>query len=291
MWKRKSKKRRLVMVKKMLFTFLSIFLMLLISNNVSAQQFLEDWYLDIDGPGGYSPIQINEYFDTTGSSYINNTLLGGGPSFSFEEWGFFATHTHDSGTLYPWISDYELTAIFHANGTGTLGGSINFDDGYLEIYVDNSTDYGNITSSSTPGVYYGANDGILIASFEVVSGSGIVDTTGIPNGEVTVVFESTYIRPGYFFDENMNDLSNLPLYWVLGYSTTNASWVQNPRDELVTELENFSGQTVNNDPPNDLVISGNGQYRLAVVPEPATFMLLGAGMLMVGTFIRRKKSN
>lgn len=266
---------------------------LLLSQSPVQAQFMQDWSFDADAGGPISAETINEYWDTTGISYIDNYNFSGynpGDTFSFKEWGFFTSNSHDGGNLWDFIySGYELTAIFYAEGSGVLGGGINLTTGWLEIYIDDSPDYESETSLSTPGIYYGANDGTMIARFSLIYGNGSVDYTGIPNGQITVAFQAESITPGYLFDPSGRDLATYPIInWILGFSTTNASWVDNPNDAFVNEVQRWSGLTVNNDPPEDLVISGNGQWRLQVVPEPATIMLLGAGLLGVAVYARKK---
>ena len=269
-----------------------LFFLLLAQNPVQAQ-FMQDWEFDADAGGPISAETINEYWDISGISYIDNYNFSGydpGDTFLFKEWGFFTSNSHDGGNLWDFIySGYELTAIFYAEGSGVLGGGINLTTGWLEIYIDDSPDYENETSLSTPGIYYGANDGTMIARFQLTYGYGNIDTEGVPNGNITTHFQAEFIAPGYLFDSSGRDLSTYPVIsWILGFSTTNASWVQNPNDEFVHEVQQWSGLTVGNTPPEDLVISGNGQWRLQVVPEPATIMLLGAGLLGVAVYARKK---
>ena len=277
----------------MLKKWVLVIFLILCSASLARAQFLNNWYFDVDGLGGtYSPVRIFEYWDIKGNAYIDNYDFSDGynlgSSFDFEEWGFFKSNSSDGGPDFPWENDknYELTAIFYLSGAGVLGGNITFSGGWLKIYVDNARNYGNDTPDPT---YYGANDGILIAEFALVGGTGNIDPSGIPNGQISLTFERTYMASGYFFDESMRDLTELPLTWVLGYSTTNASWLENPSITLVDEVGAFSGRTIDNDPPEDLIISASGQFRLQVVPEPASVILMGSGLILMAGFLKRKK--
>ena len=254
---------------------------------VASAQFLTNWYIDIDGPGGAGgPVQINEYLDLTGNAFADNTPTGG-DSFTFDEWGVFKTFTHDGIGGYPGATA-EATATMTASGTGNFDGSLNFTSGTLNLYSDTAEDYG-----TTAGIY-GANNGTNFATLDLITGTGSVDAGGVPNGTFTLIFSVESLLAGYMFDESMNDLSVYagaipPL--LFGFATTNASQVENPTDTLVSELINeFAGvASFENDGINDIVISNNGQFRLAV-PEPGVMFLLGGGLLGLGWVSRRRKA-
>jgi hypothetical protein len=266
------------------------------STSVASAAFMQNWKLDLDGAGGDPATTIKELINTIGNAFIVNTSTGGS-NFSFTDNGFFLANTHDSGALIS--RNNELTATFQAAGTGTFGGSITFTPGgLLKLYSDPSFDYGTPTTGST---FFGANDGTLIAQFMVLSGSATINTSGIPNGEITVSLQAddtaaglvNGFRPGYFFDTAGTDLAFYlqPFATVFGFSTTNASQLQNPLDpDLSSALSAFSGgSSVTNIAPFNLVVSNNGQYRLnaVAVPESGTLALIGAGLLSLTIFGKR----
>jgi hypothetical protein len=269
------------------------------STNV-ASAFMQNWSLDLDGAGGNPATTIKELVNTIGNAFIVNTPTSS-TDFIFNDNGFFVGNSHDAGAAIS--RNEELTATFHAAGTGTFNGSITFDQGgLLKLYSDPSFNYG---SATTGGTFFGANDGTLIAQFAVVSGSANIGTSGIPNGQISVRLQADAsaaanaaglvngFRPGYFFDSTGKDLSLYlqPFNTVFGISTTNASQLQNPVDsDLGSALSGFSGGlSVTNVAPFNLVVSNNGQFRLdaVAVPESGALALIGAGLLSLTIFGKR----
>lgn len=251
--------------------------------------FLNNWTLDVNGAAPGGAISVSEYVDLIGTSYIKNTFSSP-TNFTFQDVGAFAVDRIDSGPRAP--SDAEITGIFRGTGSGVLGGAISFDTtSTLELYSDASNNFG-----STSG-FYGANDGTLIGSFTLALGTGQIDPSGIPNGQLTLQFKATNLAAGYFFNENGVDLSTLVDSELLfGFVTTNASYVANPSSAVIDEIagELFAdqfgpGNVFTNTTPNDFVVSNNGQYRWTEVPEPGTIALLGLGLLGLSA-VRRKQA-
>lgn len=251
----------------------------------SAAAFLQNWYLDTDGAGAGLQTKINEYLDITGNSYIRLTP-GAGSSFTFADDGFFQVTGHDGvGRPKP---NYITATFTDGAGTGTFGGGITFTPGVgiLNVYSDPVDNWGDNSSS-----IFGANDGTLIGSFLMYQGVGVVDSTGVPNGMLTLTMQATMLAPGYFFaPDGTTDLSTLVGGGLLfGFVTTNASTVTDLNTDVSDGLALLSGEPVVNDvKQGKFVVSNNGQYRLSVVPEPGTTALLGLGLLSAMLVARRR---
>jgi hypothetical protein len=266
-------------------------LLAVISSPASAQ-FLSNWQLDLTGTGA-SKTTVAEYLDFVGNSFIQTTANAGDPAgtfFTFTDQGVFNVTSVDGGaaisTLFP---GYEMTAVFSdGGGTGTLGGGISFNAGTLSIYSDNTPNYA--VSDGVGGTIFGADDGTLIGTFDLIFGTGVVDASGIPNGQLTMAFQATSLAAGYWFDSLGNDLSTNPL--LFGFVTTNASRVENATGavsaEIICQQNGFNCPTGTpfDLPPSAFLVSNNGQYRLQI-PEPGSIALLGLGLL--GLAVRRMR--
>jgi hypothetical protein len=268
-----------------------------------AHAFLEDWFFQPDATAG-TRTQINEFLDITGPSYVRTSVPDGGGNFTFTESGALTTTAHDGGAVYAggFTNTSEITALFQVTGNATLGGALTFTGGTINVYSQVGTK--NFASNTLPGTIYGANDGTLIGTFNVVSGDGTIGITGIPNGQETIVAQATFLAPGYWISpDGVSDLSGAPAGELFGFATTNASRTVNASATVISNIIGaFAGVAGYTNPgclpgtctaasptgagTGSFTISNNGQFRL--IPEPGSVAITGLALALMGVFARRR---
>ena len=264
-----------------------------VAGGANAATVLNDWVFNPNGGGFASGQQINEYLDVNGNAFIQINPTGGN-SFSFNEHAVFNIVQADSNSqLFPVnYAGGNISATFEATGTGNFSGAFSFSGGTIRMYQNGTNQYG-----SAAGIY-GADQGNLIATFNVMAGGGgFVDASGSPtnNGQVTVFAKADAgsLDAGYFFRENGDDLS---LESILAFAFTNANTVSSPTGNLVQEVAceyaSFTGNGCNGEAyantSSNFFVSNNGQFKLAEVPEPGSLALFGIAMLGAGVMSRKR---
>jgi len=292
---------------KKLFGFLAIIFLIL---STAAYSTAMPFQFAVNGGGLASAVTVNHLFDVTGTAEIFNAFTSSTDG-TFDEVGTFRSDGYDGAGDY---GNYQFTAVFEASGDVNATDFTFSPGGTLTMYVQDKasagyTPYGDTNDSGASSPVYGANDGTAIAVWDLLGGGGKIGDNFTPdkNGTITANFVATSIAAGYFFDSDNNDLSAWTTTMAspiltIGIATTNAHVINPPNQNFAQEIDELAGFTVPSDSSgyvNDLDasdgsqtfnVSNNGQWEINVVPEPATLMLLGIGLLGLSGITRRKAS-
>jgi hypothetical protein len=296
------------------------FALAMVGTAANAGSLLTDWYFNPLGTGlhpvgGVDAQKISQYLNVDGDAFIQIAPTSPGSStFSFNEHAVFNVSQADSNAqLFPVNYPHAfITATFQGTGHGVFGSTFSFDSGAINIYQNSVSQY-----TSTTGIY-GADQGNLIATFQVdAGGGGSVDGTGNPlsNGEIKVFAEAKApngLKAGYFFrDSSGTDLSTQD---VLSFAFTNANGLYdktkpngglppNLVGELACQYSGYKGAgcTPTADPEkysgsyadvagDHFFVANSGQFKLAEVPEPTSIALFGIAIFGAGLASRKRKA-
>ncbi|MCF6246258.1 MAG: PEP-CTERM sorting domain-containing protein [Desulfobacula sp.] len=254
---------------------------------------------DSGGDGYVTEIDYSSYgiVDLSITSLVSNTASG-----TFKETALIKIGADEFGVFSP-----EMTIVMSGMGDFTadfIGGDIGdqdfkFTSGSISIYIDDYITSGTTskwaTIDATDGSLYGADDGDLVAVFDIANGNGSLQLTPGETDNVDIWSLSTdVLESGYFFFKDLGDFADVS-------DILNGIFVQmytNDTNEVLTDLEiianleaEFAENGVMTDAGEDAIrvyIESEGSAEFNVVPEPGTMILFGIGLLGFARVSRRK---
>lgn len=150
-----------------------------------------------------------------------------------------------------------------------------YTSGTFNFYIDYDPYATNINNPST------FTDGTLVATVEVTSGSYSLSLDGNAGSSYIINGVFTFILDDFWYNADTGvDLADelVGKGWVIAYSAGD-------NDPASVEI------TTNPDGSLFVISSHDSSISVGVIPEPSTIVLLGAGLLGAGLYLRRKNRN
>lgn len=229
----------------------------------------------------------------TGGSFITTTGLNNSWHPNFWEMTFDLT----DAAMFTSMSGTALTYSHLA--PGTYGGET--ADGILDIYIDTTLD-----ANTGTGDGYTGGTSTLIAQLLIHTGPAGVFTPTTFDGAVDATFTAQWVMPNVFLDSSGNDLSTMPGLVMMAITDSNFDGDPDNKgdfshmeptnwgayfptrlaggDDFVLPLDGYA----DNSHPMAFYALEDGSAKIGVIPEPATMLLLGSGLLGLGFFGRKR---
>ena len=228
----------------------------------------------------------------TGGSIITTTGLNN--SFHPDPWEM--TFKLSEAAQYTSLAGSTLSYSHIA--PGTYGGET--VDGILKMYIDTALDANTGTGN---GYRNGTHIADLLINYPEPAG---VFTTSTFDGAVDATFTAQWVMPNVFLDSSGNDLSTMP--GLVMMAITDSNFDGDPDNiggfshleptnwgaYFPTRLGGGEDSSVppdgyaDNSGPMAFYALEDGSAKIGVIPEPATMLLLGSGLLGLGFFGRKR---
>ena len=232
--------------------------------------------------------------------------------------GIISTGMNNSFHTHPWEMTFDLSEVAKytsVSGTaltyshiapGTYGGET--ADGILEIYIGTALD-------ANTGTGNGYTNGTLIAQLEIQTGPAGVFTPTTFDGSVDASFVAKWVMEDVFLDSSGKDMSKKPDEVMMAITDSNfdgdpdnkgyfsllqpTNWGAYFASRLAGGDDLVVGDEPTGDPDDEYADNsspmafyayedGSAKIGTEVIPEPATMLLLGSGLLGLGFFGRKR---